>query len=85
MKMDDPAFPKRFTQEQRPGAYLRIIEEGSLAAEDAVHSLEPPGYDVSVGDVFRIFSRDRGEVERLLSVPALAADWKDWAREQFER
>ncbi len=85
MKMEDPAFPKRFTHAQRPGAYLRIIEEGSLAAEDALGALEPPRHGVSVGDVFRIFSRDRGEAERLLSVPELSQDWKEWARGQIAR
>jgi MOSC domain-containing protein YiiM len=85
MKMEDPAFPKRFTHGQRPGAYLRIIKEGSLAAEDALDVLEPPRHDVTVGDVFRIFSRDRGEAERLLSVPELSQDWKDWASEQIGR
>jgi MOSC domain-containing protein YiiM len=82
MKMEDPGFPKRFTRAGRPGAYLRILEEGTLAAGDAIHALARPTHGVSVGDVFRIFSRDRREAERLLSVPELSESWKEWARSQ---
>jgi MOSC domain-containing protein YiiM len=85
MKMEDPAFLKRFTRAGRPGAYLRIVEEGALAAGDPIRALERPTHGVSVGDVFRIFSRDRGEAGRLLSVPELADDWKEWARAQVAR
>ena len=34
--MEDPLFVKRFAKAGRPGAYLRIIEEGELAAGDRV-------------------------------------------------
>lgn len=84
MRMEDPAFPKRFTGAGRPGAYLRILEEGTLSAGDAILVVERPTHGVSVGDVFRIFSRDRREAERLLSVPELSESWKEWAREQRE-
>lgn len=85
MKMDDPVFPKRFTRAGRPGAYLRIVEEGALAAGDGIRVVERPSHGVSVGDVFRIFSRDRREAGRLLSVPELSEDWKAWARSQIAR
>src|SRR3954471_21454990 len=36
LRMGDPSFVKRFGQASRPGAYLRILEEGELGAGDAV-------------------------------------------------
>ena len=33
VRMRDSMFPRRFTEALRPGAYLRIIVEGSLRAE----------------------------------------------------
>jgi hypothetical protein len=39
LRMDDPSFVKRFAQASRPGAYLRIVEEGDLGAGDAVASI----------------------------------------------
>ncbi len=37
LRMGDPTFVRRFARASRPGAYLRIIEEGELGAGDAVH------------------------------------------------
>lgn len=34
--MGDPSFLRRFALASRPGAYLKIIEEGELGAGDAV-------------------------------------------------
>ena len=36
MRMGDPRFLKRFARAARPGAYLRIVEEGELGAGDAI-------------------------------------------------
>jgi MOSC domain-containing protein YiiM len=36
LKMEDPTFLRTFAQASRPGAYLKIIEEGDLGAGDAI-------------------------------------------------
>ena len=36
MRIGDPTFLKRFALASRPGAYLRIVEEGELGAGDAI-------------------------------------------------
>ena len=36
LRMEDPSFVKRFGQASRPGAYLRIVEEGELGAGDEI-------------------------------------------------
>ncbi len=82
MKMEDPAFPRKFTKGGRPGAYLRIVREGILAAGDAIRVVDRPSHDVSVGDVFRIYTRERQNARLLLDVPALSEDWKKWARRE---
>jgi len=41
VKMDSLRFLKQFTAAGRPGTYLRIIEEGALAAGDSVQVLAP--------------------------------------------
>lgn len=84
-KMGDPAFPKRFTMAGRPGAYLRIAREGVLAAGDEIRIVSRPGHGVSVGDVFRIYTKERKRASLLLSIPELSEDWKSWARSQLER
>ena len=81
-KMEDPGFPRQFTKAGRPGAYLRIVREGVLQANDAIRVTSRPEHGVSVGDVFRAFATGGQGAERLLSVAQLSESWKAWARER---
>jgi MOSC domain-containing protein YiiM len=83
VRMGDESFPRRFVEANRPGSYLRIIREGDLGVGDDVRVVERPEHGVSIGDVFRIYTRDRHQAERLLSVPALSGAWRDWAERQL--
>jgi MOSC domain-containing protein YiiM len=84
-KMDDPRFIKRFAQAGRPGAYLRIIEEGELAAGDEVEIVSRPDADVTVGLFAEAFEHDRSLLSRLLEADALPDDWRDWIEEHAAR
>jgi MOSC domain-containing protein YiiM len=79
VRMDDRSFVRRFTEARRPGAYLRIRVEGLVGAGDEIRVLERPDHGVSIRDVFRIYSRDRQEAGRLLTVPGMSESWKAWA------
>lgn len=81
VRMNDPLFPRRFAEAMRPGAYLRIVVEGSLGAGDEIRIIEKPDHGLTVRDVSRIYTRDRNEVERLLAVPHLSESWRGWARD----
>jgi MOSC domain-containing protein YiiM len=81
VRMNDPTFIRRFTEALRPGTYMRIVREGDVGAGDAIEVVSKPEHDLSVRDVFRIYTRDRGEVGRLLDVPQMSEAWKRWARE----
>ena len=48
LRMNDPTFVRRFAGASRPGAYLRIIEEGVLAAGDTVTVTDRPDHGVTV-------------------------------------
>lgn len=50
MKVDK--WVKRFAEEGRPGAYLRVRRSGSVAAGDAVTVLERPEHGVTIGQMF---------------------------------
>ena len=79
VRMNDNAFIRQFTRAGRPGAYLRILEEGDVGAGDEIRILERPEHGVSIGDVFRIYTRDRHELKALLAVPQLSEGWRRWA------
>jgi MOSC domain-containing protein YiiM len=85
VRMDDPAFIRRFTEALRPGAYMRIVAEGDVGAGDAITVIAKPDHDLSVRDVFRIYTRDRDECARLIEVPQMSEPWKRWARDTLER
>ena len=78
-RMNDPAFPRRFTEALRPGSYLRSVVEGGVGAGDEIRVVERPAEGLTVRDVFRIYIRDRDEAERLLTAPRMSESWKTWA------
>lgn len=79
LRMGDPRFPQRFTRAARPGAYLRIVAEGDIGAGDDVRVTSRPDHGVSVGDVWRVYHRDRSDAAMLLAVPELSDSWREWA------
>jgi MOSC domain-containing protein YiiM len=85
VRMNDSRFVARFTEALRPGSYLRIITEGDVGAGDEIRVVHKPDTDLSVRDVFRIYTRDRGEAGRLLEVPQISEAWKRWARGFIEK
>jgi len=85
VRMNDPAFLRRFTAALRPGAYLRIVSEGDLGEGDSIRIESKPEHDLTVRDVFRIYTRDRDECARLLAVPQLSPAWKRWAEDTLHR
>lgn len=85
VRMEDKAFPRQFTAAGRPGAYLRIAAEGDIARADEISVVERPDHDLTIGDVFRIYTRDREEAERLLTAPQLSPRWRGWAQQWLER
>ena len=80
VRFGDPKMLKRFAAARRPGAYLRIAEEGHLAAGDRVEVAARPGHGFSIASFAHAFLEDRGELPRLLEVPGVSEDWRDWVR-----
>ncbi|EXG80428.1 MOSC domain-containing protein [Cryptosporangium arvum] len=68
---DVPHLVKRFTEQGRPGAYLRIVDEGDLGAGDAVEITHRPGHGVTIGEVFRALTGERSLAARILEAPEL--------------
>ena len=79
VRMNDETFPRRFSKALRPGTYLRIVVEGEIGAGDEIRVVEKPDHGLTVRDVFRIYTRDRDEVARLLAIPQLSNAWRGWA------
>ena len=52
-RMDRPGFITEFIDGGRPGAYLRIVDEGEVGVGDAIRVLSRPDDAPSVADVMR--------------------------------
>ena len=85
LRMGDRRFPKRFAAANRPGAYLRIIEEGEVGAGDEVRVLSRPAHDVSISLVSHAYLHDHGEAARLVEIPQLSDAWRGWAAGAADR
>ena len=85
VRMNDETFPRRFSKALRPGTYLRIVVEGDVGAGDEIRVMEKPDHDLTIRDVFRIYTRDRDEVPRLLAIPQLSEGWRGWAEHLARR
>src|SRR2546428_1287186 len=56
---------KRFLASRRTGFYFAVMREGLVGAADAVELIEREQQEVSVADITRLYSFDRGDVKSL--------------------
>jgi len=80
LRMGDPSFVRRFGQASRPGAYLRIIEEGALGPGDAVEVDvgTRPDHGVTVRLISDAILLDHSLIPQVLAAPQLLPSLRDW-------
>lgn len=76
--MQEPHWVRRFTQHGAAGAYLRVVREGTVAADDEIEVVDRPTHAVTVGTCFTrldadvagrlVAAADAGEVELATSL-----------------
>jgi MOSC domain-containing protein YiiM len=71
---------KRFTRAGLPGAYLRVIREGPIRADDPVEIVHRPGHEVTVALVFRALTLEPELLPLLLTADALPEEIRQLAR-----
>lgn len=85
-RIGEPAFVKRFGVARRPGAYLRVVEDGTLAAGDEVRLLARPAHGVDVGLVNEVLLFDREAAATLLPAAGdLSVRVAEWVRDSAAR
>jgi MOSC domain-containing protein YiiM len=75
---DRPNLIKDFTDARRSGAYLRIIQEGEIAAGDEITVIYRPQHDVTIKDIFDAKAGERGKIVQLKQVSELSDKYKEW-------
>lgn len=79
---------KEATRTGFTGFYLRVLTEGAVAPGDAMTLRERPADSLSIAQANEIFYRqrdDKAALERLVALPALSTQWRDWATERLHK
>jgi MOSC domain-containing protein YiiM len=69
---DNRAWVRRFAEHERPGAYLRVLQPGVLAAGDPIEVVHRPGHGMTATYLFRALWREPDLLPGLLEVDGLA-------------
>jgi MOSC domain-containing protein YiiM len=73
---------RRFAHASRPGAYLRIVQEGELGAGDDVEILWRPDHGITIAIVAQAIVSDDGALTIAARAPALPPALAAWMRER---
>ncbi|MFB5673302.1 MOSC domain-containing protein [Paenibacillus terreus] len=79
-------LPQQFQQTGYTGYYFRVLEEGELAAGDAMELVERRKEHITVMEANRIMYQRKDQIEetkRLLDVEALSESWKATLRKRL--
>ncbi|MBJ7336878.1 MAG: MOSC domain-containing protein [Mycolicibacterium sp.] len=79
-KLGIAGWIKTFTHGGSPGAYLRVIEPGSVSGGDSIDVLERPEHAVTIGLVYRALMLEPDLLPTILDADALPDDLKRLAR-----
>ncbi len=73
--MDEPHWVRRFAAAGRPGAYLRVLTEGTVSAGSDLSVLSRPERAVTVAESMLAYYGDREIMRRLLEVEGRGDKW----------
>ena len=65
--LDERRWQRRFTERGAPGAYLRVVEPGTLRAGDPVAVTHRPDHDITIGVAFRAITLEPELLPQLLT------------------
>jgi MOSC domain-containing protein YiiM len=79
---------KRFLASGRTGFYLAVTQEGDVGPGDSIEVLTRDPQGITVGDVTRLYVRDKRNVAKLrraIQVAALPEGWRSQFEEQLAK
>ncbi|PCI96351.1 MAG: sulfurase [Flavobacteriales bacterium] len=86
IRFGSPEMIKLFNDSSFPGTYLRILEEGEVQVGDEFKLIKRVS-DVSVSQVYSLFSKERNNInlaKKASEIPALAKATKDSIKANFK-
>ena len=76
-----PTLIKEFTKANRPGAYLRIIEEAMIEKDTAIEVIDRPSHGITISDLFAARSGAREKIHEIAKLSELSEKYKAWAQQ----
>src|SRR5271168_1314515 len=80
IRLDEPQMAAKLVARHRPGFYLRVLEEGEVAAGDEIIKVADGPEHMSIAEMdaaLYLPGHTRAQLERALRIPALSEGWKD--------
>jgi MOSC domain-containing protein YiiM len=85
IRLGEPGFVKRFAHASRPGAYLRIVQEGDIGAGDRIEVTTRPDHGITCRMVSDALLRDPDLLPVVVRAPELPADLRSWMIDRIGR
>jgi MOSC domain-containing protein YiiM len=82
-KMAEPHWVKTFTNQNRPGAYLRVITPGNVQSGDVIEVSDRPAHGVTIELAFRAYMTEPELLPALLEIKDLPEDLRDSIRHRL--
>lgn len=79
---------KQFLDSQLTGFYFSVLQEGTVAAGDAIELISRDENNITVTDVTQLYARKVDSLtmlQRTIKLEALPASWRDYFRQQIAR
>jgi MOSC domain-containing protein YiiM len=77
--LDEDHWVKRFARARRPGAYLRVLAEGTVTAGDEAAVVSRPDERVTIAESMSAHYGDAGVMRRVLRVEGRGTRWDEIA------
>ncbi len=79
LRLGEPQLPALLVAHGRPGFYLRVLREGTVAAGDPIIKLRTGPEEMTVAEIDALLylpGHERSGLERALAIPALSPGWQ---------
>lgn len=83
LRIGEAGFVKRFAHASRPGAYLRIIQEGEIGAGDHITVTDRPEHGVTCRMVSDALLRDPALLPVVVRATELPAELRGWMMQRL--
>jgi MOSC domain-containing protein YiiM len=83
IRIGEPGFVKRFAQASRPGAYLRILKEGTIGPGDRIEITSRPDHGITCRMVSDALLRDPTLLSVVVRAPELPSSLRAWMMDRI--